>query len=407
MQRRNFLKGLGATIALSSLPNVSSFAIHPRFATAKQEEILVFVFMKGGCDGLHLVAPIGDAQYTQARPQDLRIPEQGALALGKGLDGLDFFMHPKAKALRELYHSKDLAIVHATGLDHGTRSHFEACHLLDMGYTQARGAAKGWMTRFLETLQPKGELPAITVGSRGLSPAFLGAQQAAAIDAIKETQLKGEPFVPELLATFYGGSSELDRQAQRSLSTAQTLQERAKDEAVHHHDAVYPKDWHIKSFSEQLEQLATLIRMDVGVQMAVVELDGWDHHGGQAHGFPQLLEGFSTALAAFYNDLHRYHKRLTIVAMSEFGRRVRSNRSGGTDHGHGGLAFLLGGKVKGGRMYGTWPGLANEQLDRSVDLQVTTDYRVILQEILSQQFQAERLDYIFPDLAAAKPLGFL
>lgn len=407
MQRRNFLKGLGATIALSSLPGTSSFALNPLFATAKREEILVFVFMKGGCDGLQLVAPIGDPRYIEARAKDLRIPEKGALPLSNGLGGLDFFMHPKAAPLHQLYQSKDLAIVHGTGLSHGTRSHFQACQILESGYGKARNYSKGWMTRFLETLQPKGTLPAVTIGQGGLSAALLGAPEAAAIDAVKETHVKGEPFVTDLLTTFYQGSTQLDQRAQQALKTVATIQEKAQDEPVHHHDVVYPKDWHIKVFSEQLEQLATLIRMDIGVQVAVVELDGWDHHAGQAHDFPQLLGGFSSALAAFYNDLHRYHNRLTIVAMSEFGRRVRANRSGGTDHGHGGLAFLLGGKVKGRRMYGDWSGLATEQLDRSVDLQVTTDYRLLLQEILAKNFKADRLDHIFPDLAAAPLLDFL
>lgn len=407
MQRRNFLKGLGATIALSSLPNVSSFALNPLFATAKREEILVFVFMKGGCDGLQLVAPIGDPNYIEARAQDLRIPEKGALSLSHGLAGQEFFMHPKAAPLHQLYQSKDLAIVHGTGLSHGTRSHFQACSLLESGYATARSSTKGWMTRFVETLQPQGTLPAVTVGQGGLSAALLGSPQAGAIDNVKATKVMGEPFVPDLLAAFYEGNSPLDLQAQKTLKTVATLQEKADDHAVHHHDTVYPKDWHIKAFSEQLEQLATLIRMDIGVQVAVVELDGWDHHSGQAHSFPQLLGGFSSALAAFYNDLHRYHKRLTIVAMSEFGRRVRSNRSGGTDHGHGGLTFVLGGNVKGGRMYGDWSGLATDQLDRSVDLKVSTDYRVILQEILAKNYRAERLDYIFPDLGGAPLLGFL
>ena len=406
MQRRDFLKGLGATFALSSLPHVNAFAINPQFATAKREEILVFVFMKGGADGLQLAAPIGDTHYIQARAKDLRIPEEGALGLGQ-YAGLDFFMHPKAKALRELYQSKDLALVHATGLQHGTRSHFQACNLLELGYAQPQAATKGWMTRFLETLQPQGMLPAVTVGNRGLSAALLGAQNAAAIDNIKETRLNGEAFVPDLLATFYKGNTALDQQAQHTLSTIKTLQEHAKDAHVHQHEAHYPTEGHIEAFSEQLKQLATLIRMEVGVQMAVVELDGWDHHDGQAHHFPKLLEGFSKALAAFYNDLQAYHKRLTIVAMSEFGRRVRSNRSGGTDHGHGGLAFVLGGAVKGGRIYGDWPGLSNDQLDRSVDLQVTTDYRLILQEILAKRFKADQLDFVFPDLVGAPTLGFL
>lgn len=407
MQRRNFLKGLGATFALSSIPGAQAFAFNPLLATAKQDEILVFVFMKGGCDGLHLLAPISDPSYTDARSQKLRIDEAEALSIGRGLSGLDFALHPKATALHELYKSKDLALVHATGLSHGTRSHFEASMLLELGSSSPGAIKTGWLTRFLETLQPQGALPAVTVGSKGMSATLLGSEQAMAIDAIKNMEVKGEDFVTDILSTFYQGDALLHRQARKALSDVNIIKEGATDESVHHHDAVYPTNWYIKSFSQQLQELATLIRMDIGIQVAVVELDGWDHHSRQEQSFPQLLGGFSQALSAFYNDLHQYHNQLTIVAMSEFGRRLRSNRSGGTDHGHGGVSLILGGKVKGGRMYGDWPGLETHQLDRSVDLQVTTDYRVILKEILARNFKADRLDYIFPDLAAGSHLGFL
>ena len=127
--------------------------------------------------------------------------------------------------------------------------------------------------------------------------------------------------------------------------------------------------------------------MEVGLRAAAIDFGGWDTHQNQPNYFPTLVEQLSTALAAFYNDMSRFHNRLTVVAMSEFGRRLKSNRSSGTDHGHGNVLLALGSGVNGGRIFGTWPGLATEQLDSRADLAVTTDYRTVLCELLARRRQ--------------------
>jgi uncharacterized protein (DUF1501 family) len=150
-----------------------------------------------------------------------------------------------------------------------------------------------------------------------------------------------------------------------------------------------------------------MIKLEVGLNTASIDFGGWDTHEGQAWAFPRLVEKLSSAIAAFYNDMSAYHQKLTIVVMSEFGRRLKSNKSEGTDHGHGGVAFVLGGKVNGGKMYGEWVGLETDMLDHRVDLQVTTDYRGILTEIIRPQLDANALATIFPNFQHGKNLGLM
>jgi uncharacterized protein (DUF1501 family) len=408
MHRRNFLKGLGATFALSSLPGTASFAFNPRVAAPNNQEILVFIFLKGGCDALNLLAPVADPSYLSARPKGLRVSQEPDFLLKNGLGGLQFGLHEKAKALKELYVSKDLAFVHAMGSPHNTRSHFEAQSYMEMGLAGNNGSiSSGWMTRYFQSIRPEGLLPVVNVGAQGLSNLLLGHPTAYSVHTLEEIKLKGGKHAADMLAAFYEGDTPLAKMGQHTLQTTQQLAEQAKQAPHPHTD--YPSAWYIQRFSQDLQELAKLIKLDTGVQMAVVELDGWDHHDNQLYHFPQLIEGFSKALSAFYNDLNRYHNRLTIVTMSEFGRRLKSNRNMGTDHGHAGLSMILGGRVKGGRLYGQWPGLSNEQLNRRVDLEVTTDYRTILHAILKERFQAKELATIFPgfDSTKVQPLNFL
>ncbi|MGH1335712.1 MAG: DUF1501 domain-containing protein [Aureispira sp.] len=406
MHRRNFLKGLGATFALSSMPGATSFAYNPTFGAPNNQEIVVFIFLKGGCDALNLLAPVVDPYYTSARPISLRVSEGSALHLKNGLGGLDFNLHEKAGPLKALYDNKDLAFIHAMGNPHNTRSHFEAQHLLEMGW-DGKGASinSGWMTRYFSTIASKGLFPAVSFGKQGLSNLLLQHPNAQAFTTLDDFRIKGGDHASSMLEAFYQGEGALSKIGQQTLSNTQQLAKKA--DQIHSHHKEYPTGGLIKAFSNNLHELAQLIKLDAGVQMAVVEMDGWDHHDAQAYSFPLMIDGLSKALAAFYNDLNRFHNRLTIVTMSEFGRRLKANRSKGTDHGHAGLSMVLGGRVKGGKMYGNWPGLASAQLNRGVDLEVTTDYRSILQNILEKRMKAQQLDLIFPGFRPTKDLGFL
>ncbi|MFK7798597.1 MAG: DUF1501 domain-containing protein [Aureispira sp.] len=406
MHRRNFLKGLGATFALSSMPSAASFAFNPLFGAPNNEEILVFIFLKGGCDALNLLAPVVDQHYVHARPSALRVSEEANLLLKNGLGGLDFSLHAKAQPLKELYDSKDLAFVHAMGNTHNTRSHFEAQQLLEMGW-DGKGASinSGWMARYFSTINTQGLFPAVSFGKQGLSNLLFQHQEAQAFSNLEDFRIHGGDKAPAMLKAFYQGEGALAKTGQKTIHNTQQLAEKA--EHLHHKHKDYPTGNLIKEFSKNLRELAQLIQLDTGVQMAVVEMGGWDHHNGQVYTFAPMIEGFSKALVAFYNDLQKFHKRLTIVTMSEFGRRLKANKNQGTDHGHAGLSMVLGGRVRGGKMYGNWPGLAPGQLNRGVDLEVTTDYRSILSSVLTRRMHTKQLDRIFPNFTPQPDLGFL
>ena len=404
--------GCGAGIILSTLSGLQSFAYVPKKPEQENEDkdIMVIVFLRGGCDALNLVAPVGDQFYVDARDKRMRVDENG-LDLKNGLDGFDFKLHPKAKAIKEIYDSKKMAIIHACGLPNGTRSHFDAMSMIEQGMIKKQGGHEGWLTRYLRYNQSNSQLPAVACG-HSLPDSFLGSNLAASINKPKEFNLHTDPRIFGILRNLYKGDNPLSTVAQTTLKTIKAINKKLPRKSNgqvddYHPEVDYPMDWSIRGFSESLQTLAQLIKMDMGVHVANVDFGGWDTHDAQPYIFPRLVEGLSEALAAFYNDLHHYHKRLTVVVMSEFGRRLKSNKSNGTDHGHGGVAMILGGNVKGGKMYGTWPGLATEQLDNNVDLKVTTDYRIILSEVLKQRLNAQELDKVFPRFDDYKPLGFM
>jgi uncharacterized protein (DUF1501 family) len=405
MQRRDFVKTMG--LASLAAPHWAGLAGPPPAG----EDIIVFLFLRGGVDSLHLCAPASDRAYADARSPELRVGAQASLALKNSLGGLDFHLHPAAKPLKELYDSDRLAIVHACGLTNGTRSHFEAIDLMERGLAQKRNTGQGWLARCLAAGSPAGALPAVAMGN-ALPLAWLGSAQAVSVSTVADFAVGGDPKVAGILRSWYAQDTALDRAAQQTLQTARLVQAKLPRQAngqarPYQPGTAYPTDWFVNDLGQQLQNLAHLIKLDLGVRVATVDFGGWDTHEAQAYHFPQLLDGLARAIAAFYNDLSAYHPRLTMLVMSEFGRRLKANRSGGTDHGLGGAMLVLGQGVRGGRMYGTWPGLATEQLDNGVDLAVTTDYRTVLGEIAAKRLGNPPIGNVFPDFAMPAPLGFL
>ena len=414
MNRREFVVGCSAAITAMAGNQIESFAFSPE--PDAQKDIFVFVFLRGGCDALNLVAPVDDKYYTAARPAPLRITDKGknqGLILKNSLANQDFRLHGNAKALHELYDSNQLAIIHACGLTNGTRSHFDAMDMIERGINKKQNSTDGWLARYLKTAQLEGMLPAIAAETN-LPKSFIGSNQASSIKSLHDFKVNGDPRITGILKTMYKGSSLLEQTAQNTIATLNYIDQKiGKDTNGQRkkyqpaNGVNYPKNWKDGGLGKSLQTIAQVIKMDVGLQVATVSSGGWDTHENQAYHFPQNTSGLSQALAAFYNDVSAYNKRLTIVVMSEFGRRLKANKSNGTDHGHGGIALALGGNVKGGKMYGQWPGLATEQLDKRVDLDVTTDYRSVLSEVLQKRMGNTQLDQIFPDFSFTKPLGFV
>lgn len=412
--RRTMLVGCSDAIAALAGGRLRDIVLGPETDTT-QRDMFVLVFLRGGCDGLSLVAPYADADYISNRPT-LRINAPGnsanaALDLPNPLNrNVPFGLHPKAGALKELYDAQRLAIVHACGLTNGTRSHFDAMDYMERGTPDSLSTTTGWLTRHLESINASGYIPALAAAS--LPPtSLLNSADTIAMTNAGDVRLHGHwkygPKHKAALRAFYAAGSALGQMGTTTLDTLDAVA--AKNLGTYTPDpgVEYPSEWYAHSFSESLKLVAQMIKADLNVQVATVDYGGWDTHEGQPYVFPNQIDALARGIGAFYNDVSRYHGRLTIVIMSEFGRRLRENRSGGTDHGHGNVMLVLGGNVNGGKIYGDWPGLAPNTLDHYVDLSITTDYRRVLSEILVRRLANGQLGRVFPNYRDYAPLGIV
>ncbi|HMV19274.1 MAG TPA: DUF1501 domain-containing protein [Rhodocyclaceae bacterium] len=414
--RRSFLKACAAAGALMPGLGIGRLAYA---ATDAAAPLTVVVFLRGGCDGLLLAGPANEPAYVEARPPELRVldgGERAGLPLANGLTAdLDFRLHPDARPLYELYQAGRLALVHAVGLTNGTRSHFEAQDLIERGVStleQAYHTPEGWLTRYL-TLYGGADgsadhLAALAAGA-GL-PASLARQG----DALALPDLQGGVGLPggtdgaALLGQLYAAGDspvhEAGRRALARLSQVDAHLPRTPDGKL----APYAPDgagYESGAFSLGLQAIARVARMNVGLRVACIDHASWDTHDAESGRFGGLVGQLSRGLAAFHRDLASAGIPFRLVAMSEFGRRLRANRSQGTDHGHGGAMLVLGEGVRGGRMLGRWPGLSTPALDQGVDLAVTTDWRAVLAELLALDGRGRGL--VFPGLPVEAPLGVL
>ena len=382
-------------------------------AAAPNFGIVVVVFLRGGMDGLNLVAPVDDPNYIAARPAPLRVLPDGdnaGLQLGNAPKGFDFRLHPNAKPLKEIYDAGHLAIVHASGLTSGTRSHFEAMDQMERGVVDGPdiNRASGWLARHLDISGGGGLIPAFAA-MEAAPVSLLGAPSAIAAPDLGNFAFYGDDNQLAAVQSLYEGAGLIQRAGARALAAMKAVREKLprneKGEIPPYQplDGVaYPGQG---EFGHPLQNVARLIKMDVGLTAATVDFGGWDTHQNQAGPFGALVDQLASGLGAFYGDLGAYHDRLTVLVMSDFGRRLKSNQSQGTDHGHGNAILALGGSVNGGRIFGRWPGLASEQLDSGADLAITTDYRQIVAELLVRRFGDAKLSTVFPGLKQYQPLG--
>ena len=361
------------------------------------DPVLVVIFLRGGADALGLIGPAADADYIAARPDALRVQRTGdraGLGLGDGWRGggladLDFRLHPAAADLAALFHAGDLSILHATGLAEATRSHFDAEARMERADTGA--SATGWLGRWVQHARPGGPLPALAVGTS--SPESLrGSRPAVAPDLADLMLAPGHWMAPALrarLAAGFGahrrmgggmGAAMADVLSLSALLEGRFWQADTGSARPYAPDVPYPED---SALSAPLMTVARAIKAGLGLRVATVDYGGWDTHAGQAGSFDGLVAGLSRGLMAFWRDLGRHQHDVAVVVQSEFGRRLRSNGSGGTDHGRAGAMLVLGPQARGGRLLGRWPGLQNAALEAGADLAVTTDYRDVLAEVLT------------------------
>ncbi|MCC7361651.1 MAG: DUF1501 domain-containing protein [Anaerolineales bacterium] len=409
--RRRFLETaavLGGAVAWPAwLPRL---AFAPE-RTAPRGDTLVVVFLRGAADALNIVVPHGEAAYYARRPTlGIPRPDDSRAAPGTRTVDLDGFfgLHPALRPLLPAWQAGHLAAVHACGAPDESRSHFRAMELMERGVDDERGPASGWIGRHLATLNTGNASPLRAIGLGAMPQRSLsGAAPVSALRSITEFHLGGDARAAAQfqagLATLYAGPAALDATGRETLGILNTLQTLDPTAYVPAGGARYPDS----EFGLGLSQIAMLMKAKVGLEVAAIDVGGWDTHfaqGGSEGLMAGLLADLGAGLAAFHADTEAQASRLTVVVLSEFGRRVQENGSLGTDHGHGSAMLLLGGHVAGGRVHGRWPGLRPEALIGPGDLAVTTDYRDVLAEVIAARLNNAALAEVFPGYAP-RPVG--
>ena len=379
-----------------------------------RDPILVVVFLRGGADGLALVSPTSDTDFIAARPETLRVLRQGDSAgrtIRQDVGDVDFRFHPAATAFADLYDAGDLSLIHAAGLPEATRSHFDAEARIERGVFGANivpGDPSGWIGRWLAAAAPQGAMPALAVGA--MRPASLIGADAAVAETLGDLVLGGDHWLSGLLqsrlAAGFGAHAAVQRPVQDLIGLSDLVRGRFwsdQDNKMRPYvpGVDYPEG---NPLSVPLMTVAQSIKSDLGLRVATVDFPGWDTHVAQADAFSQQVGTVSNALMAFWRDLGPMQQDVSVVVMSEFGRRLQSNTAGGTDHGRGNVMMVLGPQAKGGRMIGRWPGLANDALEEGADLAVVTDYRDVLAELLAGHMALADTARVFPG-HSAQPLG--
>ncbi len=403
LSRRQFLATTGGIAAAASLP-----AWIPKVAYAEDEcsdrDVIISIFLRGGADGLTLCVPHAEDTYYDERPA-LAIPRPDASGTFKAIDLDGFFgLPPQFGGLIPAYQNGDLLIVHAAGSTDPTRSHFDAMRYMEVGKPGDLTLNTGWLGRHLQTtspLFPNSILRGIGINF-GLQRSLQGAPLTIPVPDLSNYNLSGDAATRNarravIEAIHYQYTDALAASAETTQRTIDLLQTIDFAGYVPEGGAVYPNN----NFGRSMKSTAALLKAEVGVEAVALDMGGWDTHIQQivtyGGGMSNLMVTLGDSLAAFYADLFSGPRRnVTIVVMSEFGRRIDQNASLGLDHGHGGIMFLIGPGIDGGRVHADWPGLEVENRFEGIDLAITTDYRDVLAEIVQNRLGNSDLSAVFP-----------
>ncbi len=397
MKRRTFLKASG----LAAVPLITPRLVFAQSNNSGNQDVLVCVYQRGAADGLNLVVPHGDANYYSNRP-NIAIAQPGQTGGAIDLDGF-FGLNPNMASLKPIYDNGDLAIVHAVGSPDPSRSHFEAQDFMEFGTPGVNTTPDGWLNRYLSTLSA----PASTfqgVGFGQVQLALQGDYPVVGMNSIEGYDLNTHPTDEDPLRAAITGlfnqSASIDTASNNILASVDELKAADPGSIAVDNGAEYPPS----PFGGDMQQVAQLIKSGIGLQVACVDVGGWDHHDQLEAAMTPLSTDFADTLAAFYTDLGANISGVTVVTMTEFGRRVAENASLGTDHGHGSVMFAMGGGVNGGQVIADWPGLAAQNLYNG-DLAITTDYRTVLSDALVNRLSATDLTTVFPGFDGPQSAG--
>src|SRR6266576_5300312 len=404
--RRIFLRNSAlAVVGTTALPSFLTRAAFGAADHSVRTKRLVVIFQRGAADGLNIVVPHGEPSYYAMRPT-INIPRKSVL----DLDGF-FGLHPAMSPFQPLWKQKHLAIVHAAGSPDPTRSHFDAQDFMESGTPGMKVTGDGWLNRALHHLPPdkyaagtsaaeKSAFRAIALGP-SLPRILSGKEPAIAVNNLNDFSVGGKnPNAAPMSNTFeamydHSVDAVLHGTGQETFDAVKTLKAADPAHYTPAANANYPRG----RFGDSLKQLAQLIKANLGEQVAFADIGGWDHHvneGSTQGQIANVVSEFSQSIGALWIDLGDLAEDTVIVTMSEFGRTARENGNRGTDHGHANVMFVMGGPVRGGKVYGRWPGLDQSQLYEGRDLAITTDFRRVLGEAVFTHLGNKALDSVFP-----------
>jgi uncharacterized protein (DUF1501 family) len=408
MDRRYFLKQTGIGLASFGLMTAAPKFLH-QFANAAsltndfgKKKVLVTIFQRGAVDGLNVVIPYAESEYYDLRPT-IGVPKPGKTDGGIDLDG-HFGLHPSLKPFESLWRSKQLAVVHSVGSPDNTRSHFDAQDYMESGTPGNKGTRDGWLNRVLQTEQSKDASPFRAVSmTQQLPRSLYGRAPSVAMSNLSDFTIKAGIYTQNLKGGFEGvweqnAKDSLSETGKETFEAVNFLKQANPAQYKPENGAVYPNS----DLGRSLQQIAQLIKAGVGLEIAFTDTGNdvrWDTHvneGGSRGQLANFLRTFSLSIAAFVTDLGKRMDDVVLLTMSEFGRTARENGSRGTDHGHGNVMFSVGNSIRGGKVYGDWKGLKDDQLNEGRDLAVTTDFRDVFGEIAYKHLGTRDLGKIFP-----------
>jgi uncharacterized protein (DUF1501 family) len=399
VSRRVFLKCGGVSmIGMSTIPAFLQRAIAGTAMPNKKK--LIVLFQRGAADGLNIVVPFGEENYYRIRPT-IAIPQPKRGADGTAAIDLDGFfgLHPSLAPLAPLFQKGQLAIVHAAGSPDSSRSHFDAQDFMESGTPGLKSTEDGWLNRAVQGAPEQDASPfrAVAMGTnlpltlRGSAPAIAlpDVKQFRVLSQSKSIEGGFEALYAQTVDTVLRGTGNETFEAIEMLRKADPSRFQPEN------GADYPKS----RVGQTMQQVSQLIKADIGMEVSFVDTGGWDNHvneGGAQGQLANLLRDLGQGLAALHQDLGDRMEDIVVVTMSEFGRTAHENGNRGTDHGHANCMFVMGGSVRGGKVYGKWPGLGPNQLNEGRDLALTTDFRSVLGEVLSSHLGASNLPTVFP-----------
>lgn len=415
--RRGFLVGCSSTVAAMAGARFNSL-VYGNPLDQADNEILINVFLRGGMDILNFMPPLAgdDRGYYEAGRGSIAIPTNNSMQLGNS----NFYLNPAASPFHDLFTDGSLAFIQGTGMFKTNRSHFDAMNYMDLGTPGNIHTDSGWLTRYLRTTPGANEtpdpnaIPSLAMGRYG-PKSLVGRNNTLSMATVNDFQLNYGPAAwraaqhAKLREMYSMEASSIYQAGANAVNALDVVKNNLLGDYTPTSGAVYPEG---SSFADHLQVVARIIKQQLGLRVATIDLGGWDTHEQQEGGnyFGDLVAEFTQSLSAFYADINtsqqNHTSRVTVVVMSEFGRRIIENGNAGTDHGRGSLMMVLGGAVNGG-MHGTWPTLHPDALYQGIDLDTVVDYRQVLSEVLIRRLANPQLGYIFPEYRDYAPLGIV